>query len=62
MKDSAGKPLSVESTLENVYIKSKDGTSEVSAKELFANLFVLAKLGLYTSPVKATFDNIAKFI
>lgn len=62
MKDSAGNPLSVESSLENVYIKSKDGTTEVVAKELFTDLFNIAKQGLYTSPVKATFDKIGKFI
>lgn len=62
LKDIEGNVLYVEGTLENSVIKAKDGSEEVNAKELFTDLFDLAKLGLYTSQVKSKFDNIAKFI
>ena len=62
LKDIEGNVICIEGTLENSVIKAKDGSEEVNAKELFTDLFDLAKLGLYTSQVKATFDNIAKFI
>ena len=62
MKDNAGNPLSVESTLDNVFIKTKDGTVEKSTQDLITLIYNLAKNGLYLESPKAIFDEVDKFI
>ena len=62
MKDNAGNPLSVESTLDNVFIKTKDGIAEKSTQDLITLIYNLAKNGLYLESPKAIFDEVDKFI
>ena len=62
MKDNAGKPLAVETILDNVFIKTKDGTTEKSTQDLITLIYNLAKSGLYLESPKAIFDEVDKFI
>ena len=59
--DKDGNVLAFETSLSNVFIKSKDGTSEASAETIFTNLYALASSALYTSNPKSIFDELEKF-
>lgn len=60
-KDKDGNVIAVETPLDNVFIKSKDGLEEINAETILTNLYTLAYDGLYTSSPKTIFDELEKF-
>lgn len=60
-KDKDGNVIAVETSLDNVFIKSKDGLEEINAETILTNLYTLAYDGLYTSSPKTIFDELEKF-